>query len=292
MSHVYIIYIFIYQYNATPKCPHVLKWEAQAMAGAFATPQMDHRTFGLNSYLLSPVPQTAWFCWGNRGRRGNREALVLWEDRVVLQQHSQRCSDVTLSSPDRGCLQHQTPKHLQRGKMEGRGSPGGSGQDLGKQAPGISEHEDPLGQDRSERHGSHSPVGFKKMSKCKASAGPGIGLREGRKAILGLVSAHAQLTHPEPTAQCACPIHREPHIAKKMPPFLMGVLPKTVGITFSSKPASVSMRQNHSNAASGHALCTRVSAEDRLKAPGATRGQVRREICTHKLHSGRRQLVI
>lgn len=175
------------------------------MAGAFATPQMDHRTFGLNSYLLSPVPQTAWFCWGNRGRRGNREALVLWEDRVVLQQHSQRCSDVTLSSPDRGCLQHQTPKHLQRGKMEGRGSPGGSGQDLGKQAPGISKHEDPLGQDRSERHGSHPPVGFKKMSKCKASAGPGIGLRGREEGSPG-------------PCQCACPTHSScAHNTVRMP---------------------------------------------------------------------------
>lgn len=218
--------------------------------------------------------------------------MVLWEDHVVLQQHSQRCSDVTLSSPDRGCLQHQTPKHLQRGKIEGRGSPRGPRQDFGKQAPGISEHEDPLGQDRSERHGPHPPVGFKKTSKCKASAGPGTGLREGRTAVLGIISAHAQLTHPAPTAQCACPIHREPHIAKKMPPFLTGVLPKTMGITSSSKPASVSRRQDSSNAASGHALCTRVSAEDRLEAPRATRGQVQREICTHKLHSGRRQLVI
>lgn len=145
------------------------------MAGVFATPQMDHRTFGLNSYLLSPVPQTAWFCWGDRGQRGNREALVLWEDHVVLQQHSQRCSDVTLSSPDRGCLQHQTPKHLQRGKQRGGVSPRCPRQDFGKQAPGISEHEDSLGQDRSERHGSHPPVRFKKMSKCKDSAGPELG---------------------------------------------------------------------------------------------------------------------
>lgn len=53
---MYILYIFIYQYNATPKGPHALKWEAQAVAGVFETPQMDHRTFGLNSYLLSPVP--------------------------------------------------------------------------------------------------------------------------------------------------------------------------------------------------------------------------------------------
>lgn len=106
------------------------------MAGAFATPQMDHRTFGLNSYLLSPVPQTARFCWGDRGRRGNREALVLWEDHVVLQQQSQRCSDVTLSSPDRGCLQHQTPKHLQRGKQRGGVPPRALGRTSGSRLLG------------------------------------------------------------------------------------------------------------------------------------------------------------
>lgn len=75
------------------------------MARAFPTLPMDHRTFGLNSYILSFVPQAVWSCWGNGGRRGNREALVLWEDHGVLRQHSQRCYDVTLSSPARGCLQ-------------------------------------------------------------------------------------------------------------------------------------------------------------------------------------------
>lgn len=91
------------------------------MAGAFPTPQMDHRTFGLNSYLLSSVPLAAWSCWGNQGRRGTREALVLWEDHVVLQQHSQRCSDVTLSSPARGCLQQPDSKTLTEGKNGGWG---------------------------------------------------------------------------------------------------------------------------------------------------------------------------
>lgn len=129
------------------------------------------------------------------------------------------------------------------------------------------------------------------MGKRKASAGPGIGLRERSKAVLGIVSAHAQLI-VHPTAQCACPTHREPHIAEKVPPFLTGIFPKTVGITSPSKPASVSRRQNSSSAAGGHAPCTRVSAEDRLEAPRATRGQVQRELCTHKLHSGSRQFVI
>lgn len=96
------------------------------------------------------------------------------------------------------------------------------------------------------------------------------------------------ILHPQHSAHAQFTV--SPHIAKKMPPFLTGVLPKTVGITSSSKPASVSRRQNRSNAANGHALCTRVSAEDRLEAPGATRGQMQREICTHKLHSSRRQL--
>lgn len=66
-------------------------------------------------------------------------------------------------------------KTLTEGKTEGRGSPRCPRQDFGKQAPGISEHEDSLGQDRSERHGPHPPVRFKKMSKCKDSAGPELG---------------------------------------------------------------------------------------------------------------------
>lgn len=57
------------------------------------------------------------------------------------------------------------------------------------------------------------------MSKCKASAGPGIGLREGSKVVLGIVSAHAQLIL-SPTAQCACPTRHETHSTEKMPPFL------------------------------------------------------------------------
>lgn len=129
------------------------------------------------------------------------------------------------------------------------------------------------------------------MSKCKASTGPEIGLREGSKAILGIVRAHAQLIM-NPTAQCACPIHHESHSAEKMPSFLTGIFPKTVGIISSSKPTSVSRRQNNYNAAGGHAFCTRASTEDRLEAPRATRGQVQRELCTHKLHSCRRQPVI
>lgn len=126
------------------------------------------------------------------------------------------------------------------------------------------------------------------MSKFKASAGPGTGLREGSKAVLGIVSARVQLIL-SPTAQCACPVLREPHRAEKMPSFPAGIFPKTVGIIFSSKPALVSRRQNSYNAAGAHALCTRVSAEDR---PRVTRGQVQTELYTHKLHFRRRQLVI
>lgn len=107
------------------------------MAGAFPTPQMDHRAFGLNSYLLSSVPQAVWFFWGNRGRRGNREALVLWEDHVVLQQHSQRCSDVTLSSPARGGLQQSDSKTLTEGER-GRGAlPGALGWTSGSRLLGY-----------------------------------------------------------------------------------------------------------------------------------------------------------
>lgn len=57
------------------------------------------------------------------------------------------------------------------------------------------------------------------MSKCKASAGPEIGLREGSKAVLGIVSAHAQFIM-SPTTQCTCPIHHASHNAEKMPSFL------------------------------------------------------------------------
>lgn len=52
------------------------------------------------------------------------------------------------------------------------------GQDFGEQAPGISQHKDYVGQGRSERHSSRSPVGLKQVSKDKASAGtPGPGIR-------------------------------------------------------------------------------------------------------------------
>lgn len=125
----------------------------------------------------------------------------------------------------------------------------------------------------------------------QGSAGPGTGRREGSKAVLGIVSAHAQLI-VSPTAQRACPTHCEPHSAENMPSFLTSIFPKTLGITSSSEPASVSRRQNSYNAASGHALCSRVSTEDRLEAPRGTRGQAQRDLCTHKLHSCRRQPLI
>lgn len=105
---------------------------------------------------------------------------------------------------------------------------------------------------------SRPPVGFKQTSKCKASAGPRIGLREGSKAVLGIVSTHAQRIVC-PTAQCACPTHRKPHNAEKMPSFLTSMFPKIVGITSSSKAASVSRRQTSYNVAGDHALCTRQS---------------------------------
>lgn len=75
------------------------------------------------------------------------------------------------------------------------------------------------------------PVGFKQMSKCKARAGPGTGLREGSKAVLGIVSAHAQLIL-RPMAQCACPTLREPHSAEKTPSFLTGIFSQDCGHHF------------------------------------------------------------
>lgn len=136
-----------------------------------------------------------------------------------------------------------------------------------------------------------SPSGLQADKQVQGSAGPGTGPREGSKAVLGIVSAHAQLI-VSPTAQRACPTHCEPHCAENMPSFLTSIFPKTVGITSSSEPASVSRRQSSYNAAGGRALCAGVSTEDRLEAPRGTRGQAQRELCTHKLHSCRRQPVI
>lgn len=97
---------------------------------------------------------------------------------MVLQQHPQRCSDVTLGSPARkGICNHQTPKHGEENRAPGL--PRCPGQDSGQQAPGISQHKDCIGQGRSERRSSRPPVGLKQVTKDKASAGtpgPGIGL--------------------------------------------------------------------------------------------------------------------
>lgn len=42
---------------------------------------------------------------------------------MVLQQHSQRCSDVTLSSLDRGCLQQSDSKTFTEEKNRGEAFP-------------------------------------------------------------------------------------------------------------------------------------------------------------------------
>lgn len=61
---MYILYIFIYQYNATRGTPMDLNGGLSGDRG-LPNPTNGHRTFGLNSYLPSSVPQAARFCWGN-----------------------------------------------------------------------------------------------------------------------------------------------------------------------------------------------------------------------------------
>lgn len=97
---------------------------------------------------------------------------------MVPQQHPQRCSDVTLGSTARKGSATVRPQNTER-KMGAPDLPRCPGQDFAEQAPGISQHKDYVGQGRSERHSSRSPVGLKQVSKDKASAGtpdPGIGL--------------------------------------------------------------------------------------------------------------------
>lgn len=97
---------------------------------------------GLNGGSLSnPTngPQGLWpkfmgsmALMGKLRQRGNREPLALWEDHVVLQQHSQRHSDVTLGSPARRVSATVRPQNTEVGKRGLQTSARCPGQDFGK----------------------------------------------------------------------------------------------------------------------------------------------------------------
>lgn len=118
------------------------------------------------------------------------------------------------------------------GEKGAPGIPGYPGQDFGKQAPGISQHKDHIGRGRSERHSSLPPAGLKQVRVYQARAGtpgPGTGPREENKAESWMLSVR---------------MPNLPQATEKMPPFLTGIFPKTVGTASLSSPASVSRRQN------------------------------------------------
>lgn len=90
---------------------------------------------------------------------------------MVLQQHPQRCSDVTLGSPARKGSVNARPQNTER-KTGAPGLPRCPGQYFGEQALGISQHKDYIGQGRSERHSSRPPVGLKQVSKLVLALRP------------------------------------------------------------------------------------------------------------------------